>query len=241
MSFTKAIKTYRKNYDAAILFALPLLLSILLVMLYSYPMFTSLGGIFLRVVTLEDMGIGGMLMIAAILIMSIALLGTTISAISLIVRDERSDRKVNYGLFVEALKTHTIVISIFYILLFLLLEGMQLAVFMLGIDTVVYSLLSIAVSYVLFFAPFAMVVDDYSIPRGVKAGIEHLAVNPLGPLKWFVLMALANLVVMVFFGFFMDYGLAKIAAAAVNGLVLLPFMIIYGAHMYVDKYPMTRG
>jgi len=240
MSITKAIETYRKNYDAAILFAMPLLLSIILILLYPYPTFTSLGGIFLRVVTVEDLGIFGIGMIIAILLLSIALLGTTISAISLIVKEERVGHKIKYSLFVEAIKTYTITISVFYLLLFLLLEGIQLAVYMLGIDAILYSVLSLALSYVLFFAPFAMVIDDYSIPRGIMAGFEHLKTKPLDPLKWFFAIMATNLIVMLIFSLFMDYSAAKILVTVINGLVLLPFMIVYGAHMYVDKYPMTR-
>jgi O-antigen/teichoic acid export membrane protein len=241
MSIKKSVETYRKNYDAAILFAMPLLLSILLVIIYPYPTFTSLGGIFLRMVTIEDLGIFGIAMTVAILLGSILLLGTTISAISLIVKEERVNHKIRYSLFIEAIKDYTITISVFYLLLFLLLEGIQLAVFMLGVDSIVYSLLSLAISYALFFAPFAMVIDDYPIPRGIAAGIDHLKTKPLDPLKWFVGIMAINLVVMAVFGLFMDYYIAKILTAIVNGLVLLPFMIVYGAHMYVDKYPMTKG
>jgi ribose/xylose/arabinose/galactoside ABC-type transport system permease subunit len=241
MSITKAVETYRKNYDAAILFAMPLLLSIILVLLYPYPTFTSLGGIFLRVVSVEDLGIFGMGMTASILLGSILLLGTSISAISLIVKEERMNHKIRYSLFIEAIRDYTITISIFYLLLFLLLEGVQLAVYLLGIEGIIYSIVSLAVSYVLFFAPFAMVIDDYSIPRGISAGIDHLKTKPLDPLKWFVLIMAINFIVVYVFGLFMDYSLAKMLATIINGLVLLPFMIVYGAHMYVDKYPLTRG
>lgn len=240
MSIQTAIGTYRKNYDAAILFAMPLLLSIILILLYPYPMFTSLGGIFMRVGTIGDLGLLGIGMIIAILLLSMALLGATISAISLIVKEERVNHKIKYNLFLDAIKDYTITISIFYLLFFLLLFGIQLAVYMLGIDAIVYDVILLALSYALFFAPFAMVIDDYSLPRGIMAGIEHLKTKPLDPLKWFFLVMTVNLIVMVFFSLFMDYPVAKVVATVINGLVLLPFMIVYGAHMYVDKYPMTR-
>jgi len=240
MSFDKSVKTYRKHYDAAILFGMPLLLSMIFLVLFPYPTFTSLGAIFLRVINLSDLGALGVGITALVLLVSILLLGITISAISLIVKEERVGHKTRYSLFLEAIRTYSIGISVFYLALFLLLAGIQLLTFIMDINTVLFSIVSLAISYLAFFVPFAMVIDDYSVGRAITAALDHLRLKPLDPIKWFVMILAANLAIVFILQLAMDYQLAKFIATFINGLIVLPFMIIYGAHMYVDKYPMTR-
>ncbi|MCX6773661.1 MAG: hypothetical protein NTY68_01530 [Candidatus Micrarchaeota archaeon] len=240
MSFDKSLKTYMKHYDAAILFGMPLLLSMILLVLFPYPTFTSLGAVFLRVINLSDLGVLGIGITALILLVSILLIGITISAISLIVKEERVGHKTRYSLFLEAINTYSISISVFYLAVFLLLAGIQILTFIWDINTVLFSIVSLAISYLVFFVPFAMVIDDYSVGRAMTAAMEHLRAKPFDPLKWFFIIMIVNLAVVFILQLLMDYQLAKGIATFINGLIVLPFMIIYGAHMYVDKYPMTR-
>jgi hypothetical protein len=240
MSFDKSVETYKRHYDAAILFGMPLLLSMILLVLFPYPTFTSLGAIFLRVVNISELGIAGVGITALILLISVALIGITISAISLIVKEERIGHKTRYSLFMEAINEYSVGISVFYLAVFLLLAGMQMLAFVWDINTVLFSIVSLAISYMIFFVPFAMVIDDYSVGRAMTAALDHLKVKPFDPLKWFVMILVANLAVVFLLQLVIDYQLAKGIATFINGLIVLPFMIIYGAHMYVDKYPMTR-
>jgi len=240
MSFDKSVKTYKMHYDAAILFGMPLLLSMVLLVLFPYPTFTSLGAVFLRIVNIGELGAVGIGITALILMISVALIGITISAISLIVKEERVGHKTRYSLFMEAIKEYSVGISVFYLAVFVLLAGMQLLAFMWDLDTVVFSMVSLVISYVVFFVPFAMVIDDYNMGRAMGAAWNHLRTKPFDPLKWFVIIMVANLAIVFLLQLVMDYQLAKGIATFINGLIILPFMIIYGAHMYVDKYPMTR-
>jgi len=240
MSFDKSVRTYGRHYDAAILFGMPLLLSMILVVLFPYPTFMSLGAVFLRVMSISELGEAGMGITALIILVSIVLLGMTISAVSLIVKEERVGHKTRYSLFIEAVSTYTLGISVFYLALFLFLAGMQMLAFVWGVSTLAFSIVSLAVCYLVFFVPFAMVIDDYGMGRAMEAALDHLRFRPLGPLKWFLMVMAANLAVVFILQLVMDYQLAKGITTFMNGLVILPFMIIYGAHMYVDKYPMTR-
>jgi glucan phosphoethanolaminetransferase (alkaline phosphatase superfamily) len=156
------------------------------------------------------------------------------------VKEERVGHKTRYSLFMEAISTYSIGISVFYLAVFLLLAGMQLLAFIWDINTIIFSMVSLIISYMVFFVPFAMVIDDYSMGRAMTAALDHLRTKPFDPLKWFIMIMAANLAVVFLLQLVMDYQLAKGIATFINGLIVLPFMIIYGAHMYVDKYPMTR-
>lgn len=238
-SFKKAIDTYTHNADAVLLFAFPLLLSAVLLMLFPYPTFTSLGGAFLRILNLYDLGFLGLVLTALAILASIAFIGFSISAVSLIVKESRVGNRIKYGLFAEAVKDYSFGISFFYFMVFLFLEGVQMLVYSLGASPLVFSAIAFLTYYAIFFVPYAMIIDDYSIGSALEGGWYVLRIKPLDPLKWFLIILAVNAALILLLNLVVPYGWAKAIVMMLNGLVITPFMVIYGAHLYIDKYPMT--
>ena len=95
------------------------------------------------------------------------------------------------------------------------------------------------ISAVVFFVPQAMVIDNYRLGRALDASIAMVGRKFADVALWVLigtlLLTLSELIL-----FILPYPLGSYLVLLVNSLFVLPFLVIYQAHIYMKKYALAH-
>ena len=231
-------ESFKANIKSVLVFAFLLIITLSLNFIFDKTTFSSLGGVFLRVGNIPYAQLIALFGMFAWFIITIYLISVSFVGISLVVKEGRLSR-IRKSLFEEMFYSKIPKVFVFFLFLFVVLMFIQMLFFVYSIPSWVFVLISFALTYLTFFIPYAMVIDDYDLPLSIEKGISFLLSQPLLPFIWSVVGVVLLSFSALLLSAFLNYETAKIISVAVNALFIAPYMIIFGAHLYLKKYPMS--
>ncbi|VVC02581.1 Uncharacterised protein [Candidatus Bilamarchaeum dharawalense] len=238
-SFTYAWEFYLKRLGIIVTFSVPFILAFLIPTLVPAPTYLALGGVFLRTGSLPDLTMMDMVITALAYAMSVFIIADTIVNINIVVRSKRTLTTIKHEV-IHAVGTYATRIFYIYTMALLLMFIFQLLTYDHPIQTWFYPFLSFVLSFLLFFVPPAVVIDNSDTPTAIKRSITMAIKNPHFVLVWaitsLVLVSIVKLVAdLLFASPFSSYFVLLI-----NCLLILPFLTILQTQIYMEKYPLAR-
>ncbi|RME80053.1 MAG: hypothetical protein D6769_00585 [Methanobacteriota archaeon] len=233
-----AVDDFASSFKIAAILSLPALLGILLSIVVARPTYLSFGSLFLRTSDILSMNALDFVLSLIIVVVASALLATTLILVSLLVKKGRIRTSLTQSKIRKALNTNIVPITAFYIIFFAFnftMQTISLALPLLPIIHII-SLISYAV---LFFLPYALVIDDYDVFTALYKSVKLSIKAPSRIVIWlsviFILLVLSHAILTLV----LPYAIAQFLSFIVASLVILPFSIILASHLYMDRYPLS--
>ncbi|MFA5108314.1 MAG: hypothetical protein WC492_02150 [Candidatus Micrarchaeia archaeon] len=205
------------------------------------PVYIALGGAYLRTGSIVDLTpVDSGIMIASLLI-SLYLMSFAIVGINLVVKRQRTLK----GLTLEEIKAitkHTNSVFMIFLIATILLLLIQLITYEYQIQKYLAPLLNLIVGLGLLFLPTAMVMDEVRPFRAMQRSFSIIRKKPSLVLLWMVvaLMLLSIVDVIVLFVVnsvpFIPHVIGPLIVIAFNSLIILPYLIVMLAQIYISKY-----
>ena len=224
---------------AGIVFSVPFVLAFLMPVLVPAPTYLALGGVFLRTGSLPDFGIVEIIITAVAYALAVFVISDTIVNINIIVRSKRTLTSIKHEVL-TAMGTYGMRIFYIYTMVLLLMFIAQLATYDNPLQPWLYPLFMLVLSWLVFFVPPAVVIDNSDTPTAIRRSVAMVLRNPHYVLLWTVLSLLALSVVKVFGDFAFASPFSGYFVLLVNSLIVLPFMTVLQTQMYMEKYPLAR-
>lgn len=238
-SLSNSIKTFISNIKLLLLFSLTFLIAVLLSILANTPTYNALGGVFLRFMSIPSMSLLDWLVIISAFLISNYLISFGVVAVNLIVKRERTYLDLSTEIR-KSIPNKTLVIFLVFTSLFLFNGIISYFLVSLGAPLILTSLLFLVFYIPTFYIAPAMVIEDLKPVRAIFSSMKHIERYPMKPIKWLLLgLILTYSTTFLFYLLVPDY--YQWLEIIVNALFLLPFLIIYQAHAYIDKYRILGG
>ncbi len=239
-TFGHSLQVYFKYLTMILFFSIPFVIALLLPYLSPAPVFSALGGYFLRSGSLPELQLADSLIIIVISLLSLAFLSLALVAINLVVKSSRTRTKVSAEALKSLGKYTAVVLAIFVavkvvetlILLYVIGSGVsELPVF-------IFSFLS---TLGLFYVAPAVVLEEKKPAPAFIASYKNILIKPLHFILWLVVAFLLVYVVSsISFALFTETALRQGFIVLVNSLFVLPFLVILQAQMYIAKYTLIK-
>lgn len=235
--FGYATQFYLRKLPVLLVFSIPMIFAFLIPLFVPAPTFIALGAEVLRTGSLPDLTLTDVTITALAYLLSLFIISDAIANINLILKSRRTLSPQSNEV-IAALSTYALRITYVYTMLLLLFSLFQILTFEKPLETWIYPLLVFLLSYLLFFAAPAIVIDDASVHHAIGHSVRMALKKPQLFLAWtltgFVLLSLVRL----FFGFVLP-GYASALTLFFNALFVLPYLIILQTHMYMEKYALA--
>ena len=242
MSFTgvlaHTVASYRRNWKMLSFFSLPFALLFPLSLLL--PNFISLSGIFLRYGSIRsDLSSVEAAFIVLVFLVSLLLFSFALVGINLVIKSQRTLLKLTHY-EQEKIEAHTLQLFTVFLLLFVASFLANLFLYDYGLTGSVGQVLSLAFSLAVLFVPQALVMEELGVLNSVKRSLS-LCFYRFPSLVLYLLVA-SLLVILVSFVFlqFPDVRVARYLSVLVNALLILPFLEVLKAQLYLSKYSLLR-
>jgi len=222
-----------------VVFSVPAVLAFLIPVLVPAPTYLAIGGVFLRTGSLPDFGILDMAFTAVAYALAVFLISDTIVNINIIIRSKRTMTSIKHEVL-SAMGTYAM--RIFYIstMALLLMFIAQLVTYDNPLQSWLYPLFTLALSWLLFFVPPAVVIDNSDTPTAIRRSVAMALRNPHYVLLWTVVSLLLLSVLKIGSDFMFASPYSGYFLLLVNSLLILPFMTVLQTQMYMEKYPLAR-
>jgi hypothetical protein len=235
-----AVATYTKYTSMIIFFSIPFIIALLMPTFSPAPVFSALGGYFLRSGSIPELSNADILLIIAVSAISLALLSLALVAVNLVVKASRTRTKVS----AEALRNlGKYTLTVFGIFAFVKVVETLLLMYTASssLPELPVFILSFIASLGLFYAAPAVVLEEKKPAPAVISSFKHVFRKPLDFILWlvvaFILLAAAS---SLSFTMFADTGMRQGFTIIVNSLFILPFLVVLQAHIYLMKYTIVR-
>ncbi|MFN7990647.1 MAG: hypothetical protein U0R44_00660 [Candidatus Micrarchaeia archaeon] len=237
--FRYAAEFYFNRLGLIVIFSIPFILSILILVLVPAPTYQAIGGVFLRTGSLGDISLLDVIIITVGYALSVFMVADTIVNINIVIRSKRTLTTIKHEV-VQAVGSYATRIFYIYTLALLLTVILQLITYENPLQSWIYSILSLALSFLLFFVAPAVVIDNSNTPKAIRRSVAMSLRNPHLFLLWsFIGLFLVSLVKiaadLAFSNPFSTY-----FVLLVNSLLILPFLVVLQTQMYMEKYPLAR-
>lgn len=243
--FSHSLKAYFSNFRLISFFSMPFVISLLVFsFFFPLPNYVSLGGIFLRFGSIQhDLQLVDFAVTAAAFLASLFLFSFALAAVNILIRSQRTlNRLTEYEVErVEhaTFKLFTLLLAAFLLILVFNLLVADMTVSSAGkqaaIGPVLGSLFALVVSLAVLFAPQAVAVDDVPLQHAASASFKTIA-RQFGLFVFFIAFSALLLTVNAWAFQQFDSGWSRLLSAAVNGMVLLPFLEVLKTQIYLSKY-----
>lgn len=235
-----AIDTYTKYTSMILFFSIPFIIALILPAFSPAPIFSALGGYFLRSGSIPDLSTMDTFLIIVVSAVSLAFLALALVAVTLVVKASRTKTRVSAEALRNLGKYTAVVFGIFafvkvveiLILMYTSSANLpELPVFLFGFIA----------SLGLFYAAPAVVLEEKKPVPAVLSSYRHVFRKPLDFILWLVVaFVLLALVSTLSFTMFTDTGMRQGFTILVNSLFILPFLVVLQAHIYIKKYTIIR-
>ena len=235
------LKIYFKNFGLILVAALPGLFGLILPLVVGMPSYIALGGAYLRtgsIVDLDSLAFFGM---AVSVVISLYLMSFAIVGINLVVKRQRTLKRLSTE-NLKSIARWTNSVFVMYLIAAILLLLVQLYTYENQLQRVLAPLLNLVVGFGMLFLPTAMVMDEVRTFRALQRGIRMIIKKPGLVLQWMVIaLVLLSVVDLVFLALvdFLDFIpriLGQWIVMIFNSLIILPFLIVMLAQIYINKY-----
>ncbi|MFH1247482.1 MAG: hypothetical protein V1644_03820 [Candidatus Micrarchaeota archaeon] len=230
--------SYSRNFKFLLLFAIPFLIVFPLALLL--PNFASFGGIFLRFGSISrDLGLFDLLLIAVAFCISLLLFSFGLVAINMLVKTERTLKTVSFYEF-EKIEMYTFKLFAVFFFAFIISLAANIFLYEQGLHSTLGALVSLIASLLVVFAPQAIVMDNQSAKHVPKISLSIIFKKiPLFLTYLVIAVFLIGLVSQIFISLAPSIGNpgnAQLLAVAFNALLIVPFLEVLKAQIYLSKY-----
>ena len=233
-----AISDYKKIWKIITILSFPAALGILLLHFIAKPTYLAIGGVFLRTSDLLRMNFLILLSVFIGVIFSLSLISISVTSISLYVKEKRTTDKHWRKKMMKKITRDILPITFFFLFLFIfnfILQSTSLIISHL----VIINLISLFIYLITLFVPFAIAIDNYSIDTALSKSYKLTMKKPLRPILWlisvFILVSLLHVMSIYFIG----YSIGSWISYILSSFIVLPFSLVLGSHLYMDKYPLS--
>lgn len=229
---------YRARMPLLVLFSIPFILAFAIMMLVPLPTYIALGGLYVRSGSIPDMSQLDIAITALAALLSIFVLSDTIVNLNIIIKSKRTRTGISSEIL-EGIGSYATKIFLITLISILLLFVFQLLTFDNPFQPLLFSLFSLVLSILLFFAPAAIVIDDRSTLHSITSSVKMVLAKPVFVLIWiiaaFALISFVQLIVSAI----IPSQFASILVLLINSLFIFPYLIVLQTQMYMEKYPLS--
>jgi len=237
--FGYSMDFYLKRLGLIVIFSVPFIFAFLLPVLVAAPTYLALGGVFLRTGSIPEMSFLDYVITIVAYAVTLFIIADTIVNVNIVVRSKRTLTDIKFEVM-GALGSYATRIFYIYTLMLLLLFMIQLVTYENPLQTWFYPIFGLALSFLLFFVPPAVVIDNLDTATAIRRSIEMVSRKPHLFLSWVLFAFIALSFVKLFADLVFVSPFSGYFVLLVNSLVLLPFLIVLQTQMYMEKYPLAR-
>jgi len=235
-----SLQVYARYLTMILFFSIPFVIALLLPYFSPAPIFTALGGYFIRSGSLPELRMADLAMIVGLSLLSLFFLSLALVAINLVVKSSRTKTKVS----AEALKNlgkHTLVVLAIFVAV-KVIETLILAyVLLTNVTELPVFVFGLIASLGLFYVAPAVVLEEKKPVPAVVSSFNHVIKKPLHFIMWLAIaFILLTIVSSISFSLFSETGFRQGFIVLVNSLIVLPFLAILQAQIYMAKYTIVR-
>ncbi len=233
-----AMKLYREKAGFVLLFSIPFIVALLIPSLISGPTYISLGAVFLRTGSIPEIDPVSAAVTLFAYLVSMFLIAESIVGITLLVKTKRTMANPTSEVL-GALRKYGITIFLAYTLAAMLILIAQLVTFDLAYRGIILPILMLVISFGVFFVPQAMVIDGYRLGQAIDASYSTVRKKFADVVLW-ILIGTILLTVSELMFFLLPHPLGSYLVLLVNSVLVLPFLVIYQAQIYMKKYKLAH-
>ncbi len=237
--FTYALDFYLKRLGIIVVFSVPFILAFLIPVLVPAPTYLALGGVFLRTGSIPELSIIDIIITAFAYGIAVFLIADTIVNINLVVRSKRTLTTIKYEV-VQAVGSYAMRIFYIYTMVLLLMFIAQLLTYENSLQIWIYPLFTFVLSFLLFFVPPAVVIDNSDTPTAIRRSVAMALKNPQTIFLWILFSLVSLSILKVFSDVIFSNPFSGYFVLLINSLLLLPFLTVLQTQMYMEKYPLAR-
>ena len=230
-----AFKAYRENIKLISFFSIPALIAFLIPLLVNTPVFSAMGGTFLRTGSIPDMTPAELGIVIVALLACLYLVSFAIVNINIVIKSQRTGTSIKNEVM-KGITGYTLNVFMLFLLGTIALLIVQLLTFEMGTQGWLAPALSFIVWLPLFYAPAALVIDEMRPFRAAEKSFKMVFSKLPYFLLWlaisFVLLSALDLL----FLNVLPHKVGSLAVLVINSLVLMPFLIVLQTQIYMSKY-----
>ncbi|MBU0532656.1 hypothetical protein KKB44_04135 [Candidatus Micrarchaeota archaeon] len=238
-TFKYAFEFYLKRLGLIVIFSIPFIFAFLLPVLVAAPTYLSLGAVFIRTGSIPELSQLDLIITVVAYAVAVFLIADTIVNINLIIRSKRTLNVIKQEV-VSAMGSYATRIFYIYTLALLLLFVVQLLTYENPLRSWLFPIFSLVISFLLFFVPPAVVIDNSDTPTAIKRSMQMALANPHLFLIWSFVALLVISVLKLFADFLFAHPFSAYFVLLINSLIILPFLTVLQTQMYMEKYPLAR-
>jgi hypothetical protein len=233
-----AMELYRERAGFVLLFSLPFIIALIIPSLVSGPTYVALGAVFLRTGSIPEIEPLGAAVVLSAYLVSMFLISESIVSITLLVKVKRTLANPTAEVL-GALRKYGVTVFLAYTLAAMLILVAQLLTFDLEARGILLPLFMLAISFGIFFVPQAMVIDDCRLGRAIDASYAMVRQKWVDVAVWMLIGAISLTVTSLLF-YLLPHPLGSYVVMLLNSLFVIPFLVIYQAHIYMKKYALAH-
>jgi len=230
-----SFKAYRENIRLISFFSIPSLIAFLIPAMVNTPVFSALGGSFLRTGSIPDMTGADLGVVIFGVLVSLYLVSFAIVNINLVIKSQRTGTNIKKEVL-RGITGYTLNVFSLFLLGTIALLIIQLVTFEMGAQKWLAPLLSLLVWLPLFYAPAALVIDDMRPYRAAQKSVSMI----LSKLPYFLLWLVIAFALLALFDAaalaLLPHKMGSLAVLLLNSLLLMPFLIVLQTQIYMSKY-----
>jgi len=230
-----SFKAYRENIKLISFFSIPSLVAFLIPAMVNTPVFSALGGSFLRTGSIPDMTGADLGVVMVGVLISLYLVSFAIVNINLVIKSQRTSTNIKKEVL-KGITGYTLNVFSLFLLGTIALLIIQLLTFEMGAQRWLSPLLSLVVWLPLFYAPAALVIDDMRPFRAAQKSVSMV----ISKLPYFLLWLVIAFVLLAVFDAaalsLLPHKVGSLAVLLLNSLLLMPFLIVLQTQIYMSKY-----
>ncbi len=230
-----SLKSYAKNIGLISFFSIPSLIAFLIPAMVNTPVFSALGGSFLRTGSIPDMTGADLGIVICGVLISLYLVSFAIVNINIVIKSQRTGTSIKKEVF-KGITGYTLNVFMLFLLGTIALLIIQLLTFEMGAQKLLAPALSLVVWLPLFYAPAALVIDDLRPYRAAQKSVSMI----ISKLPYFLLWLVIAFVLLAVIDFaalaLLPHKVGSLAVLLLNSLLLMPFLIVLQTQIYMSKY-----
>ena len=234
------VKTYKRQLGLLIFFSIPFLVSLLIPLFSPAPTYVALGGYFLRSGSLPNITPTEWVVVAVAVVVSLYLLSLALVAINLIVKATRTKTRVGTEALKNLGKYSLTVFALFFAVKIVETLVLYAAIQNGATEFIVY-IFGFITSLGLFYVAPAVVLEEKKPIPAFATSYAHIVRKPLHFVAWLVLAFVVLAIVTVATYAVVDAPMTRqLVIALISSLVIMPFLLILQAQMYLTKYTILQ-
>ncbi|MEM0438337.1 MAG: hypothetical protein QXU54_03500 [Candidatus Micrarchaeia archaeon] len=238
MVFENAVSTYVKNIGILLVFSVSFLLALLMPLFASTPTYNAVGATFLRFLSIPEMSLMDIGVIVFAFLLSNYFVAFGVVAVNLIVKKERVQVNLTQEIL-ESIPRSTLVLFLIFVFLFLVNFVVQFVLAELQAPYWLAGLVFLLIYLPTFYVGPAIVIDQMKPVHAVYASVQHIRNYPYRVVKW-VAAGIVMLLVATVGAYLILPAYFQWATLIINSFVIIPFLIVYQAHNYIEKYTILK-